>query len=94
MNNILELTEKQLRNMSTQRLNEIRKKLIPPVSKFNVDAKAGNVTESDYIFLSKLEERYHLVKELLDDRENLETSKNKKKTPRREDKRDRVYDED
>lgn len=87
---VTELTEKQLRNMNTQRLNEIRKKLTTIVAKFKSKIDIGICTEAEFSLYRKNAEQFELVKELLSEREHLETKK--VKTPRRENKRDRNYD--
>lgn len=90
MQNLLDLTEKQLRNMDTKRLNEIRKRLTPTISRYRREIADGYISEGDMIHYRKLSEQHGLIKEIMSEREHIETKK--VKTPRRENKRDRVYD--
>lgn len=66
------LTEKQLVNLSTQRLMEIKKKLNKIVGVRRHEAEAGRATEADYQFLREHEDFYVLVKEQLSHREHVE----------------------
>lgn len=87
---VTELTEKQLRNMDTKRLNEVRKILTQALGKLGFLMDAGNSSESDAKRYRDVRDQHGLVKEILSEREHIETKK--VKTPRRENKRDRVYD--
>lgn len=90
MQNLLDLTEKQLRNMDTKRLNEIRKRLTPALSRFKQEIADGRIAECDMIHYRKIRDQHELIKELMSEREHLENKK--VKTPRRENKRDRKFD--
>lgn len=87
MQNLLDLTEKQLRNMDTKRINEIRKVLLKSIAV----KETQDLDEGDILFLRKTKKRYDLVKEILSDREHLENPRIK--TPRRENKRERNFDQ-
>ncbi|AIA64994.1 hypothetical protein AVV44_gp244 [Cronobacter phage S13] len=87
---VTELTEKQLRNMDTKRLNEVRKVLTQAVGKLGFVVESGNSSEADAKRYREVRDQHALVKEILSEREHIE--KKKVKTPRRENKRDRVYD--
>ena len=87
---VTELTEKQLRNMDTKRLNEVRKILTQALGKLGFLMDAGNPSESDAKRYRDVRDQHGLVKEILSEREHIETKK--VKTPRRENKRDRTYD--
>ncbi|QHJ78937.1 MAG: hypothetical protein [Caudoviricetes sp.] len=87
---VTELTEKQLRNMDTKRLNEVRKRMLPALGRYRREIDEGRISECDMIHYRKLNEQHILIKELMSEREHL--SKKKIKTPRRENKRDRVFD--
>lgn len=90
MQNLLDLTEKQLRNMDTKRLNEIRKRLTPSLARYRKEIAEGYIAQGDMIHYRKLDEQHGLIKEIMSEREHIENKK--VKTPRRENKRDRVYD--
>lgn len=66
------LTEKQLVNLSTQRLLEIKRKLNKIVGVRRHEAEKGNASEADYKFLREHEDFYALVKEQLSHREHIE----------------------
>lgn len=77
------LTEKQLANLSTQRLLEIKKKLNKIIGTRNFhledDMERGIATESDYEFLREHEEYHSKVKEVLAHREHIEPKTKKVK---------------
>lgn len=91
---VTELTEKQLRNMDTKRLIEVRKVLNKAISKLTQEIEnsneAGECHKADVIRMRVVRTQHTLIKEILSEREHIETKK--VKTPRRENKRDRVYD--
>lgn len=70
------LTEKQLVNLSTERLLEVKRKLnkIIGTRKFHLeqDNEAGVSTDADRQFLREHEEFHTLVKEQLSHREHIE----------------------
>lgn len=90
MQHMLDLTEKQLRNMDTKRLNEIRKRLMPAIGRYRHELEVGQLSSGDMIHYRKMTEHYAMIKEVMSERENID--KKKVKTPRRENKRDRTYD--
>lgn len=84
------LTEKQLVNLSTPRLLEIKRKLnqIIGTRKYHLeeDMERGVVSDADYEFLREHEEFYIRVKEQLSHREHIE---DKPKVKHNHDKRAR-----
>lgn len=86
MQHLLDLTEKQLRNMDTKRLNEIRKRFTKTIA----TRKVHDIDEGDKKQTLAYQKHYELLKEILSEREHLENPR--VKTPRRENKRDRTFD--
>lgn len=87
---VTELTEKQLRNMDTKRLNEVRKILTQSLGRLGHEVEVGRISDADAQRYRDVRDQHALVKEILSEREHIE--KKKVKTPRRENKRDRVFD--
>ena len=86
------LTEKQLKNLTTERLNALRKSVIKENARaqYQVDSFVG--TEEQRKDARALQEYYDLIKEVMDDREHLEKSKAKGKKFSRDTIRGREYE--
>lgn len=80
------LTDKQLVNLNTPRLLEVKRKLNTIVGtrkhRLEEDMKRGEVSEADYELLREYEEFYGRVKDQLSHREHIEP-KSKTKTDKR-----------
>ena len=73
------LSEKQLRNLSTERLNSLRKVLVKERAKLEFQAaESGNPTELVHE-ANEIAEYYDTVKNIMADREHLEKPKDKSK---------------
>lgn len=68
------LTEKQLRNLTTERLNALRKTVLKAraAAEFNADHDSGS--QADMERASNLAEYYELIKTVMDEREHIERS--------------------
>lgn len=86
MQHLLDMSEKDFRNMNTVRLNAIRKRFTKLIATW----KSRDLDESDQIMLRKYQKHFELLKDVLSEREHLENPR--VKTPRRENKRDRKFD--
>lgn len=86
------LTEKQLKNLTTERLNALRKRVIKENARAQYQVDSFVSTEEQRKDARALQEYYDLIKEVMDDREHLEKSKAKGKKFSRDTIRGREYE--
>lgn len=65
------LTKKQLKNLTTERLNEYRKKFPKKLGQLRYTIDIGNATEDDHAQYRRLNQHYSEIKDVLSERENL-----------------------
>ena len=73
VNTYVFLKETQLRNMSTQRINEIRKMVIKQVGYLSHQMRVGDGKET--VAFQKFNKYNELLKKVMSNRENVESSK-------------------
>lgn len=78
------LTEKQLKNLTTERLNALRKSVIKANAVAQYEVDTHNVTDEQRQEARALQEYYDLIKEIMEDREHIEKPKAKEKRNKRD----------
>ena len=91
------LTEKQLKNLTTERLNALRKSVVKQNAKaqFEVSSRLEKGFSTDgYIDEARaMQEYYDLIKEIMEDREHIEKPKAKEKRNKRDTIRGKSWEE-
>lgn len=77
--------EKDLVNLSTQRLLEMKKKLVRVIAAKNFDMQTTvEFADADYKYLRNCETQLNILLEVLSSREHLDRTRDQSKTRRRE----------
>ena len=71
------LTEKQLKNLTTERLNALRKSVIKENAQIQYEVENTKATEERHQEARAVQEYYDLIKEIMEDREHIEKPKAK-----------------
>ena len=88
------LTEKQLKNLTTERLNALRKTVVKENAKLQYEAsKTIAFSEEVHKEASAMQEYYDLIKEIMEDREHIEKPKAKEKRNKRDTIRGKSWEE-
>ena len=66
------LTEKQLKNLTTERLNALRKSVIKENAQIQYEVENTKATEERHQKARAVQEYYDLIKEIMEDREHIE----------------------
>ena len=86
------LTEKQLKNLTTERLNALRKSVIKENAQIQYEGENTKATEERHQEARAVQEYYDLIKEVMEDREHIEKPKAKGKKFTRDTIRGREYE--
>ena len=78
------LTEKQLKNLTTERLNALRKSVIKENAQIQYEVENTKATEERHQKARAVQEYYDLIKEIMEDREHIEKPKAKEKRNKRD----------
>lgn len=87
------LTEKQLKNLTTERLNALRKSVIKENAQIQYEVENTNATEERHHEARAVQEYYDLIKEIMEDREHIEKPKAKEKRNKRDTIRGKSWEE-
>ena len=87
------LTEKQLKNLTTERLNALRKSVIKENAQIQYEVENTNVTDEQRQEARAVQEYYDLIKEIMEDREHIEKPKAKDKRNKRDTIRGKSWEE-
>ena len=87
------LTEKQLKNLTTERLNALRKSVIKENAQIQYKVENTNATEERLHEARAVQEYYDLIKEIMEDREHIEKPKAKDKRNKRDTIRGKSWEE-
>ena len=87
------LTEKQLKNLNTERLNALRKSVIKENAQIQYEVENTNATEERHQEARAVQEYYDLIKEIMEDREHIEKPKAKDKRNKRDTIRGKSWEE-
>ena len=78
------LSEKKLRNLTTERLNALRKVVLKSRASAEYHADHDSSSQADMERASTMAEYYDLIKSIMDEREHLERPAKDKSRPRRD----------
>ncbi|QAX98409.1 hypothetical protein AsFcp4_302 [Aeromonas phage AsFcp_4] len=78
------LTEKKLRNLTTERLNALRKTVLKSRAAAQYHADNQDCSDADMERAHNLAEYYDLIKSIMDEREHIEKPVKDKSRPRRD----------
>ncbi len=87
------LTEKQLKNLTTERLNALRKSVIKENAQIQYEVENTKATEERHQKARAVQEYYDLIKEIMEDREHIEKPKAKEKRNKRDTIRGKSWEE-
>lgn len=87
------LTEKQLKNLTTERLNALRKSVIKENAQIQYEVENTKATEERHQEARAVQEYYDLIKEIMEDREHIEKPKAKDKRNKRDTIRGKSWEE-
>ena len=87
------LTEKQLKNLTTERLNALRKSVIKENAQIQYEVENTKATDEQRQEARALQEYYDLIKEIMEDREHIEKPKAKDKRNKRDTIRGKSWEE-
>ncbi len=87
------LTEKQLKNLTTERLNALRKSVIKENAQIQYEVENTKATEERHQEARAVQEYYDLIKEIMEDREHIEKPKVKDKRNKRDTIRGKSWEE-